>query len=171
MHGSLHPSAPLASIPCRQLNVGDTRSNFVYGKGAGQCRPEPVAWSAYLALCGSKGICQSPALRTRPEVPTPPDWLYQPSIATPHEYLYVLDARCVQKQGVCLIRLVWTGSSLGVRTLACKPWPGRGVQPTPRSALHAHALPLPSTLTNSVFHVYASLLFGGSGRESTALSS
>jgi hypothetical protein len=25
----------------------------VYGKGAGQCRPEPVAWSVYVALCGS----------------------------------------------------------------------------------------------------------------------
>ena len=25
------------------------------------------------------------------------------------------------------MRLVWTGSSLGVRSLACKPWPGGGV--------------------------------------------
>jgi hypothetical protein len=110
----------------------------------GQCTwPSVVPWHQ-----------PSQVLRTRPEVPTPPDGLYQPSVATPREYLYDLDARGVQKQGVCLIRLVWTGSFLGVRTLACKPWPGRGVQPTPRSALHAHALPLPSTLTNSVFHVY-----------------
>jgi hypothetical protein len=51
VHGSPHPSAPLASIPCCQLNVNDTRSSFVYGKGTGQCHPEPVVWSAYLALC------------------------------------------------------------------------------------------------------------------------
>jgi hypothetical protein len=50
VHGSLHPSAPLASIPYCQLNLDDPHIKFAYGKGTGQCRPEPVARSAYLAL-------------------------------------------------------------------------------------------------------------------------
>ena len=63
VHGSPHLSAPLASIPCCQLNLDGPHINFSYGRGTRQCRPEPVARSAYLALCTTDDMAQ-PVMRT-----------------------------------------------------------------------------------------------------------